>query len=752
MLRLISIFLFISISGFSSVKDSLLQIVNKGRAYERVINSIKLEHEYRNSDPDSALLFANKAYYLAVDYQVDSLLESVYNTLAITYKLKGNYDTTLYFFQQSLKAAIKLKDSVGISTAYNNLGIFYDDKGERAKSLNYFFKSLYISEKRKDDAEIAVAYNNIGLVHYKNENYKDAEKYYNKSLAIREVLHDTDGTALLYNNIGILYYFEDQPKKCIDYFKKAIKIWRTNNNQRQIAMGLSNIGELYYEIGIYQSALNYLLESQKIYQQLGDISGELYELNLLGKIYQAWGNSEKSIRYYKQAYEKAQQTGAKDLLVDITHNLFLIYQDLNKFKQSNQYLTLYVQYKDSFMNIDKERIMQNLNKKYETQKKEQEIEILNNKNKLNIELNKRNEAEINKQRIVNIALIIGVILILIVVVLIIRQNKIQKKTNEMLLEKNLEIQLQHAEISEQKDEIEAQRDLVSSQKKRIEQIHKHVSQSIDYAKRIQNSTLPDEKTLQKYFTDSFVFFMPRDIVSGDFYWWAHVEGQTVITASDSTGHGVPGAFMSMLGMSLLKEIVVKEYITHPGVILRKLRKEIISSLNQKGEIGGQKDGMDMALAAFNHETNILQFAGANNPLYIITDTQLQVIGKASDRIKLLSETDLGNQDSETKNSKFFYEIKPDKMPIGIYDNMSRFTTHDLQLKKGDQLYMFSDGYADQFGGPKDKKFKYKAFKQLLMKNAHLPMSKQKEHLDVTLKNWMVYTEQVDDIVIVGIKV
>jgi len=207
-------------------------------------------------------------------------------------------------------------------------------------------------------------------------------------------------------------------------------------------------------------------------------------------------------------------------------------------------------------------------------------------------------------------------------------------------------------------------------------------------------------------------------------------------------------------MSLLKEIVVKEYITHPGVILRKLRKEIISTLNQKGEIGEQKDGMDIALVSFNHETNILQYAGANNSLYIITDTELKIMGKPSDKIKQLYTQDFNTKDqvADISVSKLFYEIKPDKMPIAIYDNMSRFTTHEFQLQKGDQLYMFSDGYADQFGGPNDKKFKYKAFKRLLMENAHLPMNEQKKILDTTLKNWMGYTEQVDDIVIVGIKI
>jgi len=236
-------------------------------------------------------------------------------------------------------------------------------------------------------------------------------------------------------------------------------------------------------------------------------------------------------------------------------------------------------------------------------------------------------------------------------------------------------------------------------------------------------------------SDSFVFFKPKDKVSGDFYWWAHVEGCTVITAADSTGHGVPGAFMSLLGTSFLREIVQKEYITHTGVILRKLRKEIIKVLKQTGKSGTHKDGMDMALISVNHETNVVQFSGANNPLYIITNNARKLKGLES-----------------LSGLEGFYEIKPDKMPIAIYEKMDRYTTHEVQLEKGDQLYMFSDGYPDQFGGLKAKKFKYKKFRKLLLDVSAKPMSEQKKIINSTFIEWKGKEKQVDDILIVGVKI
>ena len=303
------------------------------------------------------------------------------------------------------------------------------------------------------------------------------------------------------------------------------------------------------------------------------------------------------------------------------------------------------------------------------------------------------------------------------------------------------------DLKEKEDRILQQNKLIEQRSKELQEVYDLVNNSIDYAKRIQESILSDRGILNKYFSDNFIFFKPKDKVSGDFYWWANVEDQILVTVSDCTGHGVPGAFMSLLGISYLREIVQKEYITHPGVILRKLRKEIVKALKQKGELGEQKDGMDMSLISINNETKVLQFAGANNPLYIITNTKLSISENSNDAVKLIDNNVLG-----IESTKYFYEIKPDKMPIGIYDRMDNFTNHEIQLQKGDKLYMFSDGFADQFGGPKNKKFKYKPFKRIILENSDLSMDIQRELLFNTFKDWKNNVEQVDDITVVGIEI
>ena len=323
------------------------------------------------------------------------------------------------------------------------------------------------------------------------------------------------------------------------------------------------------------------------------------------------------------------------------------------------------------------------------------------------------------------------------------EQTVKERTHE-IQEANEELNQQNEEIIAQRDEIEQQKDMVVKQKEEIEEVHYEISESINYATRLQEAILPESKILKKYLSDYFVLFKPKDKVSGDFYWWTHIENRTIITAADCTGHGVPGAFMSMLGSSFLREIVEKEYITNTGLILKKLRKEIIKALKQTGEMGEQKDGMDMAIISIDHETNTVQFSGANNPLYIIKNKKLELKDKKSDAIKLYELDEL---------STFkLYEIKPDKMPISIYEKMNNFVTHEIQLEKGDNIYMFSDGFADQFGGKKGKKFKYKPFKQLLINNCQLTMKEQKAILNKAFKDWKGELKQIDDVVVLGLKI
>lgn len=285
--------------------------------------------------------------------------------------------------------------------------------------------------------------------------------------------------------------------------------------------------------------------------------------------------------------------------------------------------------------------------------------------------------------------------------------------NERFLEQKVEERT--AEVVRQKEEIERQR-------VKLEHLYNEVTDSIKYAKRIQEAILPLETDVKKQLPDSFVLYKPKDIVSGDFYWMEKVGKKVFFAAVDCTGHGVPGAFMSIVGYNLLKQIVKEE--NNPGEILNKLSKGVKDTLHQGVEEGTSKDGMDIALCSYDSETYELQFAGAYNPLYLVRDGKL-------------------------------IEIKADKFPIGgaLEDSDYRkYTSHNIQLKKDDTIYIFSDGYADQFGGTKGKKFMVKQFRQLILDIQNKSMEEQKRFLNDTIENWRGAHEQVDDILVIGVRI
>jgi serine phosphatase RsbU (regulator of sigma subunit) len=306
------------------------------------------------------------------------------------------------------------------------------------------------------------------------------------------------------------------------------------------------------------------------------------------------------------------------------------------------------------------------------------------------------------------------------------QNQILENTNEELKTTNNQLNQRNQEILVQKTIIEDQHNYVKKQNDQITEQNEQITSSIKYASRIQSALLPPETLFSGVFNESFIFYRPRDIVSGDFYWFKVINKQVVFAVADSTGHGVPGAFMSLLGIAFLNEIVSEEKLNFESGtasnILNELREKIKYSLRQDGENDQTKDGMDMAVIILDTEYKTLQFAGAYNPLYIVRNKKLT-------------------------------EVEGDKMPVGVFlkDN-EPFTNKRAQLKEGDALYMFSDGFYDQFGGEQGRKFMKKSFRELLEEISDKPMDKQKELISEIFNDWKGSNEQSDDIVVAGIRI
>jgi phosphoserine phosphatase RsbU/P len=274
---------------------------------------------------------------------------------------------------------------------------------------------------------------------------------------------------------------------------------------------------------------------------------------------------------------------------------------------------------------------------------------------------------------------------------------------------------------------------ILKQKEQIEEQKKRITDSIIYAKRIQDAILPPEEYIVRLLENAFVLYKPKEIVSGDFYWVTERKERIYFAAVDCTGHGVPGAFMSMLGYAFLNEIISNTPDINANEILFQLRANVVSSLRQTDDIGSSKDGMDIALCIVDSGKKTLQFAGANNPMYLLK-SPVPVDGSANEPPAIT-------------------EIKADKIPIGITrKGMVPYTNHEISIDRGDMLYIFSDGYVDQFGGPEKWKFLSRNFKKMLQEICQKPLAEQRQILDETIQNWMVNSEQTDDILVMGIKI
>jgi serine phosphatase RsbU (regulator of sigma subunit) len=752
-------FLLIPLSSNAQIKqiDSILNNIPKypDRNFVNAIN--ELSYKYIYTSPDSALLLLNLAKKISIDKQFHDVYISINNTIAYVYEMWSNYDTALYLYEKSLKKANQLDDTIQIVKTTNYLGIVYNKMGNFEKAISTLHIGLAIIEKQNNKVSLSKALNNLGSIYYSQGMEDQALKYFQKSFELKKELKDTVSMISSLNNIGIIYHIDKNYMDAKNYFMQSLELAVLQNDLSSIGESYNNLGENYFMQKNYNKAIYYLEKSLGIKSEMKDRDGlaasyiNMVRLNLA--ISDSLKNTDRKRLYVNQAINygtKALKLGEEVNSISTQHDalkeLIYAYQKANNASKALEISLQYLSIRDSIFNKDKAMVVAEVNAKYESEKKQKEIE----NQKILIE---NQQLHIKQKDIERIALLFALFISLIIALVIYisyrnkrRSNKIIKEKNNNLKIANAEINAQKEEILSQRDEIEAQRDKVMAQKEEIEKIHYKLTSSIDYALLIQQSVLPDKSALNKMLGEHFIFFKPHSVVSGDFYWVSESKDNIVFCVADCTGHGVPGALMSMLGMSFLNEIVNIRKELNPAIILNQLRSMMISELQQNENNESYrlslknsliKDGMDMALCVYNTKEQKLEFAGARNSVCIIRNS--------------MEEEILGcNKIIEKDNSLF--EIKGDKMPISSYLKMDSFTKHEISLLRGDMIYLFSDGFADQFGGNNNKKYGTHAFKSLLCINAYESMQNQKSTLSETFKLWKGENEQIDDVCVLGMKV
>lgn len=592
------------------------------------------------------------------------------------------FDSSVYYGKQALELATELNWTKGMGIANIDIGVSYWYMGNYTESLNMNYAALELFKKINDQKGISQAYNNMGIVYASQKNYQKALECYLTTLAIKKSLGDTKATSSTLINIGSAYDNLREFDKAFIYYREALTLKRQMGDKRGEGICMLNIGQAHVRMNNKDSALFYLEESLKIRRSINDRRGISSSLASLGHLHTTLGNFAEAEKLLLEADSLSRELGTVDLSAQIYDQLAQLYDTTGRYKEA---LDAFREYASLMDTMDLEESRRNADKvdmtiKFETEKleiqKEQDI--------------KDALAEEDKNQ--RLIWIIGISVVLVIVVIF-----------SIFLFTRLNI-------------IRRQKSIIEHQKLIVEVKSKEVFDSINYAKRIQYTLLAQDNYLSAHLKDHFVFFQPKDIVSGDFYWASAQGDKFYVAVCDSTGHGVPGAFMSLLNISFLNEAIAERKMTQPAAILDFVRDKLIHHISQDGN----KDGMDAVLMCIDKKEKTITYSGANNSPV--------VVGK------------LGTIDCDG-----------DRMPVGLGERMQPFTQHTLHLNADDVVYIFTDGYADQFGGEKGKKYRRNKLLEKLAAMSHHSMQLQKDTLSAEFQSWKGNLEQIDDVLIVGIR-
>lgn len=744
---------FVKAEHAPSLQDSLLNVWNNKQLQDTTrIKAIKqlAWQVYAFTNTDTAEMYAQMGFKLAEQKGNKKYMSMLLNTLGTISALKGNYTVAIQRLNKALNIQQQQQDFYGVAKTYNNIGYIFRNQGKYAEALDYQLKSIQIQEKYKyGDFKLATLIN-IGITYQEFNDYQSALKYYLKGLKFAEITNDTLQIADIQNNIGLIYVNQKEYRNALSQFTSNIEIFKKSNNYQRMASTYLNIGlcHIYLERAA-EALINYQLAEQ-YYNKVGDQNGIIKVLNNIGGLYKKQLKYNDALNYYLKSLELCKLIDSKKEMASALGNVGYIYRQQNKNSKAKTYLEdalryaqeagaieeisyaasylwdfyksthdyenalimheLYMQMKDSISSDEKQKELIKATTKFIYEKKAAADSVLNAKQLeiKNVELNKQ-RIQIKAKRNEQIALFVGLLLVLIFSGLMYNRYRVT----------------QHQKI------------IIENAHKTLEIKSKEILDSINYSKRIQKAILPPERLVKEYLSNSFVLYLPKDIVAGDFYWIEKVDQKIYIAVCDCTGHGVPGALVSVVCNNALNRAVNEFGERLPGKIFDKTRELIVENFAKSDE--EVKDGMDASLAAIDlsnlYSENItnalvdnkvnLTWAGANNPMWILR---------------------------KKENTHEIIEFKPNKQPLGKGYESSPFTTHQIELQKGDTIYLFTDGFADQFGGENGKKLTKAKLRDFALSIANQDMEQQR----VSLLNYHLHyrgmQEQVDDICVIGVRV
>lgn len=671
-------------------------------------NWIWQDYMFKDIDSAKILIELGKDYAKATNNLIKHVELTSFSGIASS--ISGNQLKSIEYFEEAL-SLLEGKEKVYenmTATLYNNLGNVFAELGNTEQSIKMYTESLKIMIALENPVGMGNAYNNIGNLHRGNGAVDIAQNYFKKAYRSFEKVDNYIGLGNVANNLMNFKLNENDLDSAMFYAELALDHYSQVKNDIGVSKVLSKKARIFSKQNDFNQAIETQNESINLISKFGDKSELATGLLGLSDIYFDKKDYDKAQEFIDEAYKLASGEGSFDVRKEIRLSRYLLYKAKGKNDLALEDLEAYLTYKDSLEVLEVEEMLMKKRYEYEYAKKTIQDSLAKvEHNNYIAEKIRRKELEIQQGQQRNIFLILIVVLVLISAFWIFRRLKISQKQTKI--------------IAAQKEQVEDQRNVLDIK-------NKEIMDSINYAKRLQDAILPSKVYFQTHFEDHFIFYKPKDVVSGDFYWLERIGNELYLAAADCTGHGVPGAMVSVVCSNALTKSVLEEKRTNPSDILGRAREIIVEHFGRGGT--GIYDGMDIALikVVFSDEeqknAQKIVFAGAHNPFWMIRNDE-------------------------------FIEIKGDSQPVGNYAEIKPFHQHDVAVEKGDMVYLFSDGYLDQFGGPNvdtgGKKYKKGKFRKLILELKDLSMPAQKDKLAKEIEEWKGELPQTDDIVIIGLK-
>ena len=648
---------------------------------------------YSYSNTDSAIYFGTKAIELAEKINDIMRLSLAHRRVGIAYINNSNEIKSIFHQEKSYELAKQIGFKKGMANALNNIGVIYMNVENYNLALDYLLRGVKLREDLKDSATLNSSYYNLAIIYESINNLKLARSYFIKSLQLAEKKASISDLAYSYDGIGGIFVSENKLDSALIFYQFALDLNLKSGNAYHIIKSYSHFSFVYFALKNYKVSNEYCYKGLPLLKQL---ESPIDAGNLYSRIFENYMQLKQldSASYYgAKAYEVWLKEKNYSGLTRVAYNLSELHQRLGDFKTAYQFLYQSRIYRDSVDVNQKSKEIAQKQLQYEFDKKAaaDSIVFAEKEKVVNAKI-EANNAKLKQEKILRYVLIFGISGILLFLYFVYKQFNLTKKQN--------------AVIEEQKTEVEKQKHV-------IEEKQKEMFDSINYAKRLQHAILPSSRAISEHL-NHFVYYKPKDIIAGDFYYYEDYNNHLFIAACDCTGHGIPGAMVSVVCSNALTKAITEFQLTDPAAILAKTRELVIDNFKSSDE--AIKDGMDASIIVYNKQTKAIEWSGANNPIWIIKNGELE-------------------------------EIKPDKQPVAFYDYSKDFTTVKIENTANTSYYLITDGYADQFGGPNGKKYKYKSLKEFLIQQSSLPMMEQELSLGTNFENWKGSLEQLDDVTI-----